>query len=300
MKQLKLVAVCDTDKERAEQFADKFNCAAYSDYQEMLDKEEIDAVSIVVPTKFHKEVALDVIEQGKHVLVEKPIADTIENAKEIIHAAKKRNVKLMIGHIERFNPAVIKLKEIVKEGRIGNIISLIARRVGLFPPQMKDANVVIDLAVHDIDIMSYILDKKPELIAARSGKALISKRDDYAELFLNYAGVNGFVQVNWITPIKIRNLSITGTKGYAEMNYITQELLLYESNYVADLKDFEDVVKFSKPNKVEIGVDSSEPLKNELSAFVKCINENKESPVSGETGLEALRIAIEAIEKKII
>jgi UDP-N-acetylglucosamine 3-dehydrogenase len=294
---VKLVAVSDMDETKGGLMAEKYGCIFYKDYNEMLDKENIDLVSVVIPTKFHEKVAIDVIDKGKNLLVEKPIANTIEGAQRIIKKAQENRVKLAVGHIERFNPAVQRLKEIIDEGRLGKITSIIARRVGLFPPQIKDANVVIDLAVHDIDIMNYLVGSKPNEIEANAGKALISQREDYAEIFLKYKDATGFIQVNWITPIKIRNLSVTGTKGYAEMDYISQELVLYESNYKKNFETFGDVVKFSKPNKIEMGVDKGEPLKLELLSLIEAVEQDKEPLITGEVGLEALRIAMEVLDK---
>jgi len=294
---VKLVAVSDEDELKGDVMVKKYGCKFYKDYNEMFKKEDIDLVSVVVPTKFHEKVAADVIENGVNLLVEKPIADTIEGAERIIRKAKENNVKLAVGHIERFNPAVQKLKEITDEGRLGEITSVIARRVGVFPPQIKDANVVIDLAVHDIDVINYLIGGKPNEIDANAGKALISRREDYAEIFLKYGGATGFIQVNWITPIKIRTLSVTGTKGYAEMDYISQNLILYESNYKKDFETFGDIVTFSKPNKVEVGVDKGEPLKLELLNVIGAIEQDKEPLITGEVGLVALKIAMDVVDK---
>ena len=292
---VKLVAVADVN-EGAEETAKRHNCRFYKDYREMLKKENIDAMSIAVPTKLHTDVTLDAIRAKKHVLIEKPITDNIKDAEELIREARQNKVKLMVGHVERFNPAVQRLKEIIDEGRLGKLTSMIARRVGLFPPRIKDANVIIDLAVHDIDIFHYITGTEPKEVYSSSGRALINKREDYAELFLKYEGVTGFIQVNWITPIKIRNLSITGTKGYAELDYLTQELVLYESNYKNGYDDFGDfIVKFGKPNKVEIGVEQKEPLKAELEHFIDCVKNGKEPSVNGETALAALKVALSVV-----
>jgi len=294
----KLVAVSDVNEDVGKEMALQFSCKYYKDYKEMLAKERIDVVSIVVPTKLHKDVAMACMNAKKHVLVEKPIADNVADAKEMIESAKKNKVKLAVGHIERFNPAVQKLKELVDEGKLGKITSLMAKRVGLFPPQIKDANVVIDLATHDIDVFSYILGKEPTRIYASAGHALINKREDYAEIFLGYNGTNGMIQVNWITPVKIRNLSVTGTKGYAELNYITQELTLYESKYERKFGDFGDfVVKFGEPTKIDVAIKKGEPLKLELESFLRAVHEDKEPLVNGDVGLRTLEIALKAIEK---
>ncbi|MBS3169543.1 Gfo/Idh/MocA family oxidoreductase [Candidatus Woesearchaeota archaeon] len=297
---VELVAVCDLNRELADATAKKSNCRAYYNYSEMLDKEEVKAVSIAVPTSYHKEVALACIRRGIDVLIEKPIAGTIEDATEIIAAAREKNVVLQIGHIERFNPAVQKLKEVISEGKLGEITSIIARRVGAVPVQVRDANVIIDLAVHDIDIINYLYERLPEKVFGNIGKAMIEKREDYAEIFLKYGNRSGFIQVNWITPIKIRNLSVTGSKGYAELNYLTQELIIYESNYTKEMidEDGDYVIKFGIPNKTQVGVEQFEPLLLELQAFVQCVRTRKTPLVTGEIGLEALRISLDVMGQK--
>ena len=186
-----LAAVSDVNEELGKKVSEKFKCKFYKDYKEMLEKEEIDAVSIVVPTSFHKKVALDVIEYGIPFLLEKPIADTLENANEIINKAKEKKVRFMVGHIERFNPAVIKLKELLDNFELGEINSIICRRVGVIPPKVRDTNVIIDLAVHDIDIFNFLLNKKPTKLYGSLGNSLI-KNGDYADLLLKYGnGHNG-------------------------------------------------------------------------------------------------------------
>jgi len=156
--------------------------------------------------------------------------------------------------------------------------------------------VIIDLAVHDIDILNYLLGKMPTRIHAEAGKALISRREDYADILLKYDGINAFVQVNWITPIKIRSLAITGTKGYAELNYVTQEFMLYKSKYEKKFETFEDIVKFAEPEIIRIKVRKSEPLKEELKDFISCIKSNKQPLVSGEDGLKALELALDIVK----
>jgi len=293
-----LVAVCDLKDGAAETYAEEFNCNAYSSIHDMLDKEEIDALTITSPTSTHYEVAKMVIERGISVLIEKPIADNVEHATELIELAKQNNVTLMVGHIERFNPAVTALKNIIEAGELGDITSLISKRVGVFPAQIKDANVIIDLAVHDIDIFSYLLNREPDGIFGNAGRALIDDREDYAEIFLTYGQQNGIVQVNWITPIRIRQLSVTGTKGYAELNYMTQELVVHESNYTRDTDHLGDpVIKFDTPNTRTIPIDNQEPLNLELRHFLDSVRTNTSPLITGEVGRNALRTALDVMSK---
>lgn len=293
-----LVAISDPAEAARREAASKFGCRIYADHKKMLKEEAIEAVSIAVPTKLHKQVALHCIDAGVHVLVEKPIADTEENAGAMIHAAEVKDVVLTVGHIERFNPSVAKLKGLIDSGRLGEITSIMARRVGVFPPRIKDANVFLDLAVHDIDIFNYFLGHGPEEVFAKGGEAFKSGREDHAIIALTYGeNTTCMVQVNWITPVKIRELAVTGTKGYAELNYITQELRVFESNYEHAYDSFGDfVVKFGKPKEIEIDVEPAEPLKEELKSFIECITNKKRPPITGEDALLALKVAHKAIE----
>lgn len=292
-----LVAVSDSRPEIGKEIAEKFNCKFYQNYRQMLRDEKIEAVSIVVPTKLHKQMAVDSIRAGKHILVEKPIASTLRDGQEIISEAKKRGVVLVVGHIERFNPAVRRLKDLIDQKKLGQIISIIAKRVGPSVPQIKDSGVLIDLAVHDIDIMAYLLEKEPTKIYVNGGRALSGGKEDYAEIFLNYGPISGYIQVNWITPVMIRELCVTGTKGYASLNYITQELNFFQSKYKKEYNDFGDfVIKFGTPQKISIPIEHQEPLKLELKSFLKSIQDKTAPEVSGEDGLRALRIALKALK----
>lgn len=291
-----LVAISDIN-ENERKIAEKFGCEFYKDYRDMLEREEIDALSIAVPTKLHKKIALDCIQNGKDVLIEKPIADTVKNAEAIISAATKKGVILTVGHIERFNPAVQKLKKIISQKKLGEITSIIARRVGIFPPQVKDANVVLDLAVHDIDVFNYLLQQNPSRIYANAGSALDERREDHAFIVIEYDTARCFIQENWITPVKIRNLAVTGTRGYAELNYITQELNVYESVYEKTYDSYGDfVVKFGTPKKKIVEIEKAEPLKVEIMYFIECIVKKRDPFVSGEDGLLALKLSLKAID----
>ncbi|MFH0956482.1 MAG: Gfo/Idh/MocA family oxidoreductase [Candidatus Aenigmatarchaeota archaeon] len=292
-----LVGIADPNQKIGMEIAQKCNCRYYRSHKELLKKEKPDAVSVCVPTALHYSVAKDVIGAGVSLLVEKPIAGKMEDAGEMVALARKAGVKLAVGHIERFNPAVQALKKLIDEGRLGKITSILARRVGLFPPRIKDANVVIDLAVHDIDIFSYLLGKEPVTICAAGGKALARDREDYADIFLRYNGTNGFIEVNWITPVKVRVLNVTGTKGYARLNYVTQKLTLYESNYEKTFDAFGDfVVRFGEPRVKSVKVKSEEPLMLELLDFLDSVKKGRKPLVTGEDGLRALKTATEVME----
>ncbi|MBI2085898.1 Gfo/Idh/MocA family oxidoreductase [Candidatus Daviesbacteria bacterium] len=303
---VKLVAVCDISASSGKKLASIHKTKYYRDYKEMLTKEDIKAVSITVPTALHKDVALFCIEQGVNVLVEKPLAPSVREAKLIAEAALKKKVILTVGHIERFNPAVLKLKDLIKKGLLGRIVAIVVKRVGLFPPRVKDINVVTDLAVHDLDIVCSLLDKYPKSIFATGGKGINDDRIDYADIFLDFNITSCYLQVNWMTPIKIRTLSVTGTLGYCELDYITQELTLYKSNYnnavPEEFKKF--VAVLGKPEKVAVKVKKEEPLKLEILNFVNSAVKGRKPLVSPEEGINAVKlseIVLESLsEKKLI
>ena len=294
---IELAGVSDTDGKRGKDVAGRHGCRYYRDYNDMIAREKPDAVSVCVPTSLHYDVGKDVIKQGVSLLIEKPISDDVEKAEELVKLAEDAGVCLSVGHIERFNPAVQELKKLIDHGKLGKITSILARRVGIMPPRIKDANVVVDIAVHDIDVFGYLLGKVPERIYASGGKALVADREDYADIFLKYNGTNGLIEVNWITPVKIRMLNVTGTKGYAQLNYITQELTLYESVYEKGFDEFGDfVVNFGEPKKRVLGVNKGEPLRLELENFTEAVEKGGKPLVTGEDGIKVLKIASEIIK----
>ena len=277
MEEVELAGISDIDQKRVEFMATQFKTKAFTNYKKMF-LEGLDAVSVVVPTKLHKQVALDALDAGMQVLVEKPIADTIENAEMIIEAAKKAGKVLMIGHIERFNPAVIRLKEIINSGILGKIVSISTKRVGPYNPRIRDVGVILDLGVHDIDIISYLYGKKINSVYAIAG-ANIHSFEDHASIILrmdhNFAGV---VETNWLTPHKVRQLTAIGVKGVAYLDYINQTVQLHDNEWIRKAK-----------------VEHSEPLKNELKYFIDCAATGKKPNPCGEDGKHALEVAMAAI-----
>lgn len=278
MKDVELVGICDTDRNRAVSLAKANNTTPYFDHNELL-KQDLDAVSVVVPTTFHSRVALDVIDSGTHLLVEKPIADTLKNADTMIHAAHDAKVKLMVGHIERFNPAVSKLKDIVDSGMLGKIVSISSRRVGPFNPRIRDVGIIMDLGVHDIDVISYLYGRKINEVYTIAGKDIHSFEDHASILLRCDTNLSGMVETNWLTPHKIRNLTAIGLKGVAYLDYIKQTVELHDEAWVRTAK-----------------VEPKEPLKNELEHFIKSVRDNTAVISNGETSRHALEVAMAAIE----
>lgn len=305
MSNVNLVAICDINEKTGKKVAKSYNTKFYKNYNNLIKQEKIDGVSIAVPTSLHKITSVEFIKNRIPVLIEKPLAETVKEAQVIINMARKKNVLLFVGHVERFNPAVKQLSKLVRKGEFGNILSIVAKRVGLYDPKIKDVNVVTDLAVHDLDIISSIVGKKPLSIYAKGSGELINGLEDHAEIFLDYGYFGCFIQVNWLTPIKIRNLSITGTHGYAELNYVTQKLEVYKSQAALNAhKEFKDfVTRFGNPKRKEFNLEKAEPLKLELENFVNSIIGTEKPMVNALDGLIAVELSelvIESIRNKKI
>jgi len=276
----KIVGVADVDRERATEIASQYGTKAFTGYTDLLSQ-KLDAVSIAVPTHLHREVALATIAQRVNLLVEKPLADTVAHGREIVATAEKAGLRLMVGHIERFNPAIQKLKQILDDGVLGGLVLLSTRRVGPFVPRMPDG-IIIDVATHDIDIVQYLIGSECTSVYARSTRHRNAK-GDAALIVLGFGDVSASVEVNWYTPHKVRSLTVTGTKGIACLDYIKQEVRIYTPTWKVAPKI----------------VGMREPLKLELKHFLDCVKNNRQPMVTGYDGLKVLEIAIRAEQSTV-
>lgn len=291
-----LCGISDIDEDRINLVSSEFNVPVYTNYKDLLNESRPDMVSIAVPVRDHFPVAAYCLEQGIPVLLEKPVSDRIDEIEELIRLARQRNVLFSIGHVERFNPAVQALKVLIENGELGSITNLMARRVGGYPPKITDIGVFVDLAVHDIDVFQYLMGINPQKIEIQKLRVHSSEVEDSATAFLQYPSAGGVIQVNWITPVKIRQLSVTGTKGHAELNYIEQTLELYEHNVNPEdfsERDFVEFLrKYGRPRKRMVKVDRAEPLMCELKHFTAAVRGEEELLVRPEDVLETMKIVL--------
>jgi len=269
-----LVGVADANIKRAKEIGEKYGVSFYSDYTKL--KPQVDAVSIVVPTRLHQQIAVDFIKQGVHCLVEKPIASNLDEAEEIIRAAEANHINLMVGHIERFNPAVLRLKQLIHQGILGKLMIISTRRVGPFVPRIRDVGIIIDTATHDIDVTRYLVGKEPVSVFSKAGRFKHPK-EDYAIVVLDFGDATASIEVNWFTPSKVRSLVATGSEGIAYLDYIKQELTVHNSQHINTIR-----------------IEKTEPLKSELEHFLSCAETGKTPLVDGYEGLKVLKIALEA------
>ncbi|MDT3687747.1 MAG: Gfo/Idh/MocA family oxidoreductase [Pseudorhodoplanes sp.] len=278
---VQLVAVADPVQAQRDLVTRVLGTPAVESADELLGL-DIDAVTIAAPTHLHHQMALKCIARGLHVLVEKPIASNVDEGREIITAARKAGVTLMVGHVERFNPAVKAIKDaLTKE----EILSVAITRVGPFPPRMSNVGVVIDLAVHDIDLIQYftdsdIVDVQPQVSSA------VAEREDIALLqFRTASGVLAHINTNWLTPFKARTVHVATRKKYLIGDLLTRQ--------VTECFGFQPDGSYSMRH---LSVGHDEPLRAELMGFVKAVREGKTPPVTGEQGVTSLGIAMRCLE----
>ncbi len=296
---VKLVAVADTDPRRAEAVAARYNAHPYTDYRQMLEQERPDAVSVAVPTTQHESVGLDALEAGAHVLIEKPIAATPEGALRLIERARELDRQLMVGHVVRFNPAIQALKQKMEAGELGRVFQIFCRRIGPFPDRIRDVGVVVDLAPHDLDVMRFLLGSDPLRIYAETERRIHTEHEDLLWGILRFReGVVGVLELNWLTPVKIRETLVLGERGMFRADDLNQDLYFYENGQATDLPwlALQMLRGVSEGCMIRYPIRRYEPLKAELEAFIGTLRDGKPVPVSGEDGLAALRLALALVE----
>ncbi|HUD88395.1 MAG TPA: Gfo/Idh/MocA family oxidoreductase [Xanthobacteraceae bacterium] len=277
---VKLVGVVDPDVKQRERVTRAVGCAAFDDLDALI-RHGVDAITIAAPTQLHREIALECAARGIHILVEKPIASTIEEGRAIVAAARRAGVTLMAGHVERFNPAVQSLKKAIQDQ---HILSIAITRVGPFPPRMSNVGVVIDLAVHDIDLIRWFTDSEIEEIQPQTSSA-VAEREDIALLqFRTVSGVLAHINTNWLTPFKARNIHIATRDKYLIADLLTLQ--------VTECFGFQPDGSYSMRH---LSVGYAEPLRAELVAFINAVRGRETPAVTGEEGVASLEIAIRCL-----
>jgi predicted dehydrogenase len=296
---VELVGVADSNLDAACQVAGAHATRGYVSLEELLAKEKPEAVTIAVPTENHHAAVMEALASGCHVLVEKPIAATLAQADELVAAARSASRVLAVGHIERYNPAVLELKRRLDDGQLGRVYQFDAQRLGPFPQRIRDVGVVIDLATHDLDLMRFLTGSEIVRVYAETRRKVHTTREDMVSGLLRIAdGSVGLLQINWLTPTKIRQMTVTGERGMFRADYLTQDLFFHENAEAAD-HNWEQITMLrgvSEGSMVKYVVQKREPLQSELAAFIKAVAGEPAGIVSGEDGSEALRLALAMIE----
>lgn len=291
---VELAAVCDVDADAVSAASQKHSVPGYTSWDEMLGSEKLDAAVVAVPTRFHLEAGLAVLEHGLHVLIEKPIASDLDEGRRLVDAARRAGRLLAVGHIERFNPAVRELQRRVRGGEIGRIFQIQARRQGPFPARIRDVGVVIDLATHDLDVMHHLAGSEILRLYAETEQRIHTDHEDILNALLKFdSGVLGVLQVNWLTPTKIREMSVLGERGLFVCNYLTQDLVLYKNaDQAAAANARGHITAVVEGEAVRFPITQAEPLRLELQSFMRAVGGQGEIEVDGEAGLRALHLAL--------
>ncbi len=280
LNETELLAVCDIDSERVRAIAKQLNVTPYTSVEKMLKKEDVEAVSVCTWSTSLAKEASKVVEHGRHVLVEKPMATNTRQAERLLATAEKNGVYLTVGFLMRFIPGLQHMKKAVESRSIGELVCATAKRVSQWPERIGDVGVVKDTAIHDIDVMLYLFSRDPVAVYAKTGSMRHQKFEDYAQIMLTFEeGKSAFVESNWLTPYKTRVLTATGSEAIMKLDYITQELT------VEDAKE-----------TVQPRYQTQEPLKLELQHFANCILKKEKPLITGLDGLKALRIAASALK----
>lgn len=295
---VELAAICDKDAGQLDAAARKHGVRGYTSWDEMLDHEELDAAVVAVPTRFHCEAGLAVLERGVHVLVEKPIASSLVEGRRLVEAAERAGKLLAVGHIERFNPAVRELQRRLEAGEGGRIFQLEAVRDGPFASRIRDVGVTIDLATHDVDVMHHLAGSEVQRLYAETEQRIHTEHEDMLNALLRFDnGVVGVLQTNWLTPTKIRQLTVLGDRGMFVCNYLTQDLTFYRNAEIEGLRDADSAPRtVTEGEAVSFPIQKGEPLRLELQAFLQAVRGERPLEVDGEAGLRALHLALALVE----
>jgi predicted dehydrogenase len=291
-----LAAVADPVPAVVEEAVARSSAVGYADALEMITLADIDAVVIAAPTTSHALLARAAIERGLPVLVEKPLAASVAEGTDLVAAARARNVPLQVGHVERFNPAVLELGRLLAKGWAGTVYSITSRRAGPFPSRIRDVGVTIDLATHDADIISWVTGERPTRVYAEIAQRQHTTNEDLLFGLMQFpSGATGMLDVNWLTPAKRRQLAVVGELGMFELDYLTQRLT-FTSADVSSPTMIDGYATTFEGNVVVIEVNTREPLAAELDSFLAVARTGGRPVVDGEDGLWALAIASALLE----
>lgn len=288
----RLAAVADPVEAALSAAVAQTGAAAFAEPLAMIAEAELDAVVIAAPTTAHVPLALGAIERGIAVLVEKPLAATVDESLEILAASRSTGVPVQVGHVERFNPAVRELGRLLREGWLSAVYSIASRRSGPFPARIRDVGVTVDLATHDVDICSWIAGERPVRVHAETAQRIHADHEDLLFGLLHYpSGVVAQLDVDWLTPAKRRQLVVVGEEGMFELDYLTQRLTFTRATDTTNPRLIGGYAPTFEGEIAELPVPTGEPLALEHDAFLRVVREGGRPEVDAEDGLWAVGIA---------
>ncbi len=291
-----LAGVSDPDHELMEKVSSHFGVPGFIDIEEALDQTTPDGVIVASPTSTHFSIAERVLEAGINVLVEKPLVSELIHGERLVSLSEENELILAVGHIERHNPVISRARTHLKQGDWGELITMNSRRVSAFSGRIMDVGAILDTGIHDIDNLIYLMDSNPVSVYATGGKINDIDHEDHANIVINFEnGKSGVVEVNWITPMKVRTLSLTCDGCYVELDYIGQKIIISRSSS----SDMESPRLFPPPiefKSTKINLNKEEPLRLEIEDFISSIKSRSPPLVDGKQALISLRTALAAVE----
>lgn len=293
-----LCGVVDSEEGKARATGGKHGVPWFTDLDGLLEMEP-DGITVATPARTHVDICERIIDQGIDVLVEKPIALSLEKAEGLVDYAERKGVNLAVGMIERHNPVVSSAKMILEDGSVGDLITISSKRVSSFPSRVSDMGVIFDLAIHDVDVMRYLLGKDPTMVFSMGGPANQGEYEDHANIMLHFPGdVTGVIEVNWLTPHKVRKLSLTCSNDFVEIDYIDQsvvvtssQLVEYDTSNLFDIPLEHNIRKYSAKRQ--------EPLQREMMDFIASIKGEHPPLVNGRDGLKSMKV-VDAARRAMI
>lgn len=264
-----------------------------TDYRRLLDNVDVDAVIVATPIRTHHRLAKEALAQGKHVLVEKPLAASSAECAELNETAQMVDRVLMVGHTFQHNPAVQKLRELIRSGELGNIFYVDSARLnlGLF---QRDIDVMWDLAPHDISILLHIMDARPESVSARGAAHVVNGVDDLAQIDLHYPDATmAHIRVSWLDPFKVRRVTVVGSRKMAVFDDVAEhKLQVYDKRVAFQIADGSTDPNFEYHHgDIETpALEPIEPLRAQLQHFVDCIRTGRKPISDGTLGQEVVHI----------
>jgi UDP-N-acetylglucosamine 3-dehydrogenase len=288
-------AIVDPDpRRRASAEAAHPGIAAHATLAEALARHDLDFAVVAAPIEELPGLAHEALAAGLHVLVEKPTAATEDAAAAMFRDAEARGLVLGVGHVERFNPAVIALKHRLDDGLVGRIVQLHARRLSPFPNREGARGVALDLATHDIDVMRYLTGSEIGRVYAETSHPLRSLGEDLLCATLRFDDdATGVLEVNWMTPTKVRQLSVVGVRGMCVVDYLTQELCYYEHpTKPTEWDSLAGITGGGEGDMIKYALERREPLRVQWEGFLAAVREGRPAPVDGRDGLAALSTAL--------
>lgn len=293
MPSVEVVAVVDPDPAQwARADSVRPSTRVHGDLESALSEHKLDFACLAVPVPMLPQCAEATLAAGLHAFVEKPLAPTEEEGERLLEVAARHGCQLTVGHVERFNPAVIALKGKLQEGAIGRIFQMHARRLSPYPNRHSPAGVAVDLATHDIDVMRYLAETEVGRVYAEAVARLNDDVEDLICATLRFeSGATGLIEANWIAPTKVRQLSVLGERGMFIVDYLTQDLAFYEHPTASTRWDHLAGIRGGgEGNMIRFALERREPLRVQWEAFVDAIRSGAPPSVQGRDGIAALSV----------